>query len=105
MSHTSQPEPAGVRVTAQAAVAWLVPLLDVITWAAVTVTVTEPGVRSRIARPVTVTTAVWRPAARWARTPRSPAAWARAGSSEAAAIGCSAASQAAGGCCQDQESQ
>ena len=46
MSHTSQPEPAGVRVTAQAAEDRLVPLLLVMTWAAVAVTVTEPGVRS-----------------------------------------------------------
>jgi site-specific DNA recombinase len=105
MSQTSQPAPAGVRVTAQAAEARLVPLLLVMTWAAVTVTVTEPGVRSRIASAVTVATAAWRAAVRWARTPRSSAAWARAGSSEAAAIGCSAASHAAGGCSQDQESQ
>ena len=94
-----------MRVTAQPAVARLVPLLLVMTWAAVTVTVTEPGVRSRIASAVTVAAAAWRAAARWARTPRSPAAWARAGSSEAAAIGRSRASQAAGDCRQDQESQ
>ena len=54
MSHTSQPEPSGVRVTAQLAEVRLVPLLLVMTWAAVTVTVTEPGVRSRIASAVTV---------------------------------------------------
>src|SRR5579863_5994477 len=105
MSHTSQPEPAGVRVTAQPAEERLVPLLPVMTWAAVTVTVTDPGVRSRIASAVTVATATWRAAVRCARTPRSPAAWARAGSSEAAATGCSAASHAPGGCRQDQESQ
>src|SRR5258708_245519 len=87
MSHTSQPEPAGVRVTAQPADVRLVPLLLVMTWAAVAVTVTDPGVRSRIARPVTVATAAWRAAVRWARTPPSPAAWARTGSSEAAARG------------------
>ncbi len=57
MSHTSQAEPAGVRVTAQPAQVRLVPLLPVMTWAAVTVTVTEPGVRSRIASAVTVATA------------------------------------------------
>ena len=59
MSHTSQPEPSGVRVTAQPVEARLVPLLEVMTWAAVTVMVTEPGVRSWIARAVTVARAVW----------------------------------------------
>src|SRR6185437_12345741 len=77
MSHTTQPEPPGVRVTAQPAEERLVPPLPVMTWATVTVTVTDPGVRPVIARPVTVATATWRAAVRWARTPRSPAAWAR----------------------------
>src|SRR5579863_1485826 len=71
----------------------------------VTVTVTEPGVRSRICILLVVAAAVWRAAVRWARTPGVPAAWARAGYSEAAAMGRSLASQAAGDCRQDQESQ
>ncbi len=80
-------------------------MLAVMTWVAVTVMVTEPGVRSRMARAVTVARAPWRVAARWARMLGVPAAWARAGFSVAAAMGCSVASQAAGGCRQDQESQ
>src|SRR6266702_4587860 len=107
MSHTAQPlpPPREVRVTAKLAVAWLVPVLLVMTCRTVTEIVTEPGVRSRIWSALVVAAAVCRAALRWARTPGVPAARARAGSSELAAMGRSLASQAAGDCCQDQESQ
>src|SRR6185437_8779686 len=104
MSHTAQPPAAGTTVTARLAVVVLVPLAEVTVCRTPTVTVTDPGVRSRMAAEVTVAVAACRAAARWARMPGVPAASARAGYREAAAIGRSVASQAAGGCRQDQES-